>query len=251
MRLRFNTALGAVAGFLLLANTANAASTEVLTPEKMWGLQRLGDPTMSPDGRFAVVPVTRYDMAESKGLTDLWLYPLDGGKARALTTDAAPDSSPVFSPDGSRVAFVSKRGDDKESQIYVIAVDGGEARRVTSVPTGADTPKWFPDGRQIAFVSRVWMDLAFWPDQGKRKKEREDSKVQAKSWDRAPFSYWDHFIDDREPHIFAIAVDSAAGVVNEPVAITRQSGHSLSRSVYGASSMRFRRTARKSLCLSM
>lgn len=233
MRLRLKAALAAATSLFLLANTASAVGTDTLTAERMWGLQRLGDPTLSPDGRFAVVPVTRYDVAENKGSTDLWLHPLDGGKARALTTDAAADTAPVFSPDGSRIAFVSKRGDDKESQIYVIAVDGGEARRVTNVPTGADTPKWFPDGKRIAFVSRIWVDLAFWADQGKRKKEREDSKVQAKSWDHAPFSYWDHFIDDREPHIFAISVDAAG---SEPVAVTRQSGYSLSRSVYGADS---------------
>jgi dipeptidyl aminopeptidase/acylaminoacyl peptidase len=231
-----NFLLAPLAGALLslvLANPGQAAGTEVLTAEKMWTLQRLGDPTLSPDGRIAVVPVTRYDVAENKGLTDLWLVPLDGGAPRPLTTDAASDSSPVFSPDGRRVAFVSKRGDDKESQIYVIAVDGGEARRVTNVPTGADTPKWFPDGKRIAFVSRIWMDLALWPDQGKRKKEREDSKVKAQVWSRAPIAYWDHFLDDREPHVFYIAVDTENA---EPVAITRLSGYSLSRSTYDGES---------------
>ena len=49
---------------------------------------------------------------------------------------AASDSSPAWSPDGELIAFVSKRGEDKQPQIYVIAVDGGEARRVTNVPTG-------------------------------------------------------------------------------------------------------------------
>jgi len=38
----------------------------------------------------------------------------------------------------------SKRGEDKQNQVYVIAVDGGEARRVTNIPTGVDVPKWFP-----------------------------------------------------------------------------------------------------------
>src|SRR5262245_45819806 len=43
--------------------------------EKMWSLDRLGDPTISPDGKLAVMAVTRYDIAENKGLADLWILP--------------------------------------------------------------------------------------------------------------------------------------------------------------------------------
>ncbi len=57
-----------------------------------------------------------------------------GGPARQLTSDKASDTQPTVSPDGKWIAFVSKRGDDTENQIYVIAVDGGEARRVTNMP---------------------------------------------------------------------------------------------------------------------
>jgi dipeptidyl aminopeptidase/acylaminoacyl peptidase len=202
-----------------------------LSAEKMWSLTRVGEPALSRDGRFAVVPATRYDIAENKGLTDLWLLPVAGGPARQLTSDPAPDTQPAVSPDGRWIAFVSRRGKDEQSQIYVIPVDGGEARRLTDVPTGASVPKWFPDNRRIAFVSSIWTDLASWEDQGKRLKEREDSKMSAKVWDHAPISYWDHFLDDRETHLFAI--DLSGG---EPVAITRQSGYSLSRQETDASS---------------
>lgn len=201
---------------------------EPLTVEASWALKRLGDPSISPDGKLAVVPVTSFDMTENKGFTDLWLVPTLGGAARQLTSDKANDTNPVFSPDGKSIAFVSKRGDDKENQIYVIPADGGEARRVTNVPTGAAVPKWFPDGKRLAFVSSIWLDLVRWEDQAKRKKEREDSKMSAKVWERAPISYWDRYLDDREPHVFAI--DVAGG---EPTAVTRQSGFYLSRQEVG------------------
>ena len=74
-----------------------------------------------PTARLAVVPVTTYDIGENKGLTDLWLMPVAGGAARQLTSDKASDTQPTVSPDGKWMAFVSKRGDDTESQIYVIA----------------------------------------------------------------------------------------------------------------------------------
>jgi len=208
-----------------------AQNPRLLTAEKMWALKRLGDPAITPDGLTAVVPVTTYDIAENKGMTDLWLVPVAGGAARQLTSDKANDTQATVSPDGKWIAFVSKRGDDTESQVYVIAVDGGEARRLTDVPTGADAPKWFPDSSRIAFVSEVWPDLVRWEDQEARKKERDDSKMSGRVWTKSPISYFDHYFDDREPHLFSIAV--AGG---EPLAITRMSGYHLSKQEYDATS---------------
>ena len=125
------------------AQDAAPANSRQFSAERMWALKRLGDPAITPDGKLAVVPVTTYDIAENKGLTDLWLVPLNGGGARQLTSDKASDTQATVSPDGEWVAFVSKRGEDTENQIYVIAIDGGEARRVTNLPTGASLPKWF------------------------------------------------------------------------------------------------------------
>lgn len=215
--------------WLAFASVAVAASQpqQLLTAEAMWSLQRVGDPAISPDGRFAVVPVTRYDVNENKGLTDLWLIPTAGGPARQLTTDPGPDTQPAFSPDGKTIAFVSRRADDTQTQIYLISVDGGEARRLTNLATGASVPKWFPDGKKIAFVSAIWTDLVRWEDQAKRMRERAESKMTAKVWDRAPIAYWDRLLDEREPHLFSIPVEGG-----EPTAITRLSGYSLPRTEY-------------------
>ena len=217
----------AVAG----AQTSAPDSSRLLTAEKMWALKRLGDPAITPDGLTAVVPVTTFDVTENKGLTDLWLIPLAGGPARQLTSDKASDTQATVSPDGKRVAFISRRGDDTESQVYVIAVDGGEARRVTNLPTGASAPKWFPDSQRIAFVSEVWPDMPRWEDQAARKKERESSKMSARVWTKAPISYFDHYLDDREPQLFSIALDGG-----DPTAITRMSGYFLSKQEYDATS---------------
>jgi len=220
---------------LWLATTASAqipvTGPQQFTAEKMWALKRLGEPAITPDGTTAVLPVTTYDVAENKGLTDLWLVSLANGAPRQLTSDKSSDTQPAVSPDGKWIAFVSKRGDDTETQIYVIAVDGGEARRVTNLPTGAALPKWYPGSDRIAFVSEVWPDLVRWEDQAARKKEREASKMTARVWTKAPISYFDHYLDDREPHLFAISIDGG-----EPTAITRLSGYHLSKAVYDSSS---------------
>jgi len=213
--------------FALIAAAVPPASlqdSQPFTAERSWEIQRVGAPTIAPDGSFAICAVTRYDVAADKGLADLWLWPTDGGEPRKLTTHSASESSPVISPDGSHVAFVAQRDDDKAPQLYVLPLTGGEARRVTNVPTGVAQPMWFPDGTKLAFLSRVWADLAKFEDQGKRLKEREEAKCKAQVWDAAPVTAWDVFVDDRQLHLFSVA--SAGG---EPEAITLGTGLELSR----------------------
>ncbi|HNU84178.1 MAG TPA: DPP IV N-terminal domain-containing protein, partial [Thermoanaerobaculia bacterium] len=201
---------------------AKPAAPQPLTAETLWKLARLGAPTISPDGASAVVAVTRYDLEKDKGLTDLWLVPTAGGEARQLTTHEAADSSPLWSPDGNWIAFSSQRDGDDAPQLYLLPVAGGEARRLTQVPTGVGTARWFPDSSRLAFTTRIWEDLPGWEDQGKRLKERKESKVSARVWDRPPVTSWDHFVDDRKAHLYSIAITGG-----EPVAITRGSGRSL------------------------
>ena len=138
---------------------AIAADGVPLSAERSWQIQRIGPPTITPDGKTVIAPVTSYDMKENKGLTDLWLWSIDGTMQRALTTHPASDSSPLLSPDGRILAFVSQRNGDTAPQVYMLPLAGGEPSRVTNVPTGVAQIKWFPDARRIAFLSRVWADL--------------------------------------------------------------------------------------------
>jgi len=227
----FHRRLLAVALLAVIPVAAMAAATAPLSAEVIWQMKRVGAPALSPDGRNAVFPVTEYDVAENKDETDLYLVPTDGGTARRLTTAPGSDSSPAWSPDGRWIAFVAKRGDDKQSQLYLMPTDGGEAQRVGSVPTGVIAPKWFADSKRIAFISRIWPDLTDWKAQGERMEEREKSKMKALAWDRAPIAYWDHWLDDREAHVFYVPVEGG-----EPIAITRDTGLQLSRQEPGRGS---------------
>ena len=191
------------------AAAPSASGKQPFTVERSWQIQRIGNPTISPDGLTIIAPVTRFDMKEDRGYTDLWAWNADGSGQRAFTTHIGNESAPVFSPDGRFIAFTAQRDDDKAPQVYVMAVDGGEARRLTSIATGVQSPTWFPDGQRIAFVSRVFADLPL-SEQGKRTEERSASKMTARVWDGALVTAWDQYMDERQFQVFAVGMDAGS-----------------------------------------
>src|SRR5689334_5453611 len=107
-----------------------------------------GAPTLSPDGRYAVVPLRRLDLDAADYTGQLWLVPVHGGELRQLTFGWR-DGAPRISPDGRWLAFLranreqagSRAGGDKGDhdnvpQLCVMPLDGGEPRRLTDQPLG-------------------------------------------------------------------------------------------------------------------
>lgn len=82
---------------------------------------------------------------------EIYIMNANGGELSRLTNDPAKDTQPVFSPDGSRIAFVSERDGDKE--LYVMNADGTGATRLTYAPGDDYNAVWSPDGSKIAFES--------------------------------------------------------------------------------------------------
>ncbi|MCQ3937361.1 MAG: hypothetical protein DPW18_09975 [Chloroflexi bacterium] len=84
---------------------------------------------------------------------DLEIYSMnaDGGEVARLTNEIAKDTQPVWSPDGTRIAFVSERDGDRE--LYVMNADGTGVTRLTNAPGMDYNAVWSPDGSKIAFES--------------------------------------------------------------------------------------------------
>jgi len=202
----------ALAALLLLATTSLAAQAQKrpITHEDLWLMKRLSAPALSPDGRLAVLAVTEPAYDADAQAVDLWLVPTDGiAPPRQITFSREPESGPVFSPDGRRIAFSAQRAGDTAPQVYVLDLDGGEARRATAISTGARTPRFSPDGTRIAFVSSVFPGTANDADNRRIADERKARKHEARVYTGFPIRNWDRWLDDRQQRVFV--VDAGGG----------------------------------------
>lgn len=102
---------------------------------------------VSPDGTAMAVTLTLDGQAEI-----YLISPSDGSIIQRLTNNRAEDVTPSWSPDGSRITFVSDRSGGP--QIYVMGRDGSNQRRLTFAGSYSTTPDWSPDGTRIAFTGR-------------------------------------------------------------------------------------------------
>lgn len=165
-------------------------------------MKRLSSPELSPDGRTAAIVVQEWSVDKNKPTSNIWLVPVAGDEPRKLTTAQASDGSPTWSPDGTRIAFVSKRGEDKVAGLYVIPTDGGEAEKVLELPFALSNPRWMPDSKSVLVATTTIPQLVGkWSEADiaameKAIKRRTDAKMTAKVTEDRAYRYWDHWLTD-------------------------------------------------------
>src|SRR5437762_466990 len=82
---------------------------------------------------------------------DLWTVPRTGGQAQRLTSGTGVETNPIFSPDGSTIAFTGEY--DGNTDVYTVPTEGGVPKRLTWHPAPDGVLAWSPDGRKILFAS--------------------------------------------------------------------------------------------------
>ena len=182
------------------------AGKHAIAFEDMMRMHRVGEAQVSPDGKWVAYTVATPDFDANRNASNLWMVATAGGDPLQLT-QSGHDSSPVWSPDGKTIAFLSSRSGD--SQVYLLSLDGGEAKPLTKLSTGADLVKWSPDGKTIAFTSSVYPDCKDDACNGARDAEKEKNKVKAHVAEHLLYRHWTHWNEGKRAHLFVVAADGS------------------------------------------
>ena len=133
--------------------TTPAAPTvpHAMTLDDLFRLQDVGDPQVSPDGKWVAYTVSTIDTTADKRLTDIWMVNWGGSQDIRLTyANENSANAPRWSPDGKYLSFTSDRaGKAKGSQVWVLDRRGGEAHQLTDVKNHLSFYAWSPDGKNL------------------------------------------------------------------------------------------------------
>jgi len=146
------------AGALLAVATAPALAVEGAHFEALdvFELEYATEPAISPDGDSVVYVRNSNDIMTDKVRKNLWLLNLESNSHKPLLSGRDNYSSPVWSPDGDRLAYLSN--EEGSTQLYVRWMKSGETALISQLPKTPKAMRWSPDGRWLAFLMFVPVD---------------------------------------------------------------------------------------------
>lgn len=160
------------------------------TPEVMWGLGKMGESTVSPDGKQLVYAATYYSMEENKGNAELYIMPAEGGEARRLTTTASSEWNPAWL-DNETLLFC--RG----TEIIKMDVNSGKETSLANIENGCEGFKLSPEGNQIVYIA----DLPVKRPENLDKIYEGLDKTTGRINEDLMYRHWDQWVDEY-PQIF-------------------------------------------------
>lgn len=204
-------ATAAITGFtsknisaMTIDNSLTTEEKEVgkLSAEVMWKIARVGGSAVSPDGQSVIYTVTKYNMGENKGLTNMYKTSTKGGQAICLDDNDSNENSLSWSADGSTIFFLSNRSGSY--QLWSCDSDGKNPKQITDVEDGIDSYGLSSDLSSMYYTKTVKVEKRkgseLYPDYDKAKVLAYDD-LMARHW-----SYWD---EGNYSHIFVAPLDGS------------------------------------------
>src|SRR6266480_4588544 len=210
----------ATAGLFAVNLSAQGRVQRPMTFEDFAAVRNVGDPQLSPDGRWLLYSVRTTNVANNSRATVTRLASVgttigarsvvsgarnaDSIGARQFPDTNTRASEARWSPDGKRIAYIAG------GQLWIADATGANAHQISNVNGGASGPAWSPTGDRIAFVSGVYPDCDSDACNIERAKSADTGKVKAHIADNLLYRHWTEWIGATRSHLFIVAPDGTA-----------------------------------------
>jgi len=211
--------------------TGETALAEPFTADQLVRLDRVGTPSLSPDGARVVYTVRKTDMDANKGRYDLWWTSVSDGQTHRLTTHQANDTEPAWSPDGKYIYFLSSRNDS--SQVWRISLDGGEATQVTNLALDIGTFRLLASDSQLVVSMEVYLDCEDLECTRARDEEGGKNLTTGIVYDQLFMRHWDHWLSEKRSRLFSVALNDDGISDSEPTLLTKEIDADVPSRVWG------------------
>ena len=164
-------------------------NSDLMTPEALWAMGRIGGHQASPDGKRIVYQVSYYSVKENKSHTVIYVMDADGKNNKMLTTSAKSESDAVWTANGEKIAFLC------DGQIWEMNADGSNRRQLTKDKTGIDGFMFSPDEKHVLLIKQI-------PYHGIIKENPTDlPKATGRLITDMNYRHWDEYVETI-PHPF-------------------------------------------------
>jgi dipeptidyl aminopeptidase/acylaminoacyl peptidase len=206
----------ALASGPVLAADADNATAHPFSIRDLVMMDRVGDPQLSPDGRYALFTVRATDYAANKGVTSI--YVMDLNKPPQPVKVVEKGSSPRWAPDGKSIFYTAAK--DGVAQIWHRAFDADNGKglaltvragdAVTTAPLDVGSFKLSPDGSKLLLSYEVFTDCADLACTKERLDGREKDKSTGTVYDKLFVRHWDTWADGRRNQLYIADASNAS-----------------------------------------
>lgn len=198
---------------------AQPAAADAFTYRDMISANRLGDPQVSPDGKWVVYSVTTTDVAANRRAGALYLLSLDGeGEPQRLAINEGGANTARWGADGQLYFLSSRSG---SSQVWMSADQGATASQVTDLPTDVNAYRVNAAGDAVAVSLAVYPDAADLTTSVARARAEGEKKTTGQVYDRMFVRHWDTWNDHTQNHLFVQSIGADGKASGDAVWVTK------------------------------